>query len=191
LCRGRRVAEDEIITAILRRGSGTDLEDVGTDGLGLGQKAGLFDIPVKDTGDLPAAVNKGAELRPAAERLQTHGAGAAEQVGYNHIFEHTLGVEDAEQRFFDPVGDRTGVIALGWQELHSFFSSGYNSHFLFSHELTLIFTNFFNRGFRRFSRIILIIIFPCKSVVSFYTVSSPKSFSIWRSSSMAIFLMSF
>jgi hypothetical protein len=112
-----RVAEDEIITAILRRGSGTDLEDVGTDGLGLGQKAGLFDIPVKDTGDLPAAVNKGAELRPAAERLQTHGAGAAEQVGYNHIFEHTLGVEDAEQRFFDPVGDRTGVIALGWQEL--------------------------------------------------------------------------
>jgi hypothetical protein len=38
----RRVAEDEIITAILRRGSGTDLEDVGTDGLGLGQKAGLF-----------------------------------------------------------------------------------------------------------------------------------------------------
>ena len=138
-----RIAEDEVIATVFGRRGGADLEDIGTDGLGLGQKLRLFDVTVEDLRDLSTTVDKRAELCPAAKRLQTHRPGPAEQIRHHHIFQHPLGIENAEQGLLDPIRDRTGVPALRRQEFHSFFCPGDDAHFLFSHELTLIFTNYF------------------------------------------------
>ncbi|MHC5172587.1 MAG: hypothetical protein ACYSPJ_02310 [Planctomycetota bacterium] len=60
------------VAAVFGRGGGADLEDVGADGLGLGEELGFFDVLIENLCDLSAAVDEGAELRTAAECLQAH-----------------------------------------------------------------------------------------------------------------------